>query len=456
MCFDLDSAPPIPPISGAAVSHDDLVLEAADGNRFAAFFATPEEPARVGVVILPDVRGLYRFYEELALRFAERGYTALAFDYFGRTAGVEKRDDDFEYMPHVQQTTPAGVQADVGACVAHLRAAGCAAVFTVGFCFGGRNSWLAAASGHDLDGAIGFYGRPGPGNDGSPGPTQRAAEMACSDPRPSGRRRSRDPRRGLARPSTTRSTAAGVEHEVVIYDGAPHSFFDRKQEEFAADSEDAWNRVLAFVGRLLLSGVRGRPKPELGRDRLHGCDDVRDVLVELEPEELRARVHLVAMDARGERRLLQLLLHGLRLQAVEPGRTHESARMHEARELVAREQHLLELRIAGHREMLGMREDGLDQLLGVALLAQDRRAVLRMLVERGVDLVVEVVQEGGRAPELLVLRRRGVRTTRPTPRRRARAAAAPRSSCSCVSVSHACSRVGRMAQYHSRRRWTPR
>ena len=41
------------PISGAAVSHDDLVLEAADGNRFAAFLATPEETAGVGVVILP-------------------------------------------------------------------------------------------------------------------------------------------------------------------------------------------------------------------------------------------------------------------------------------------------------------------------------------------------------------------------------------------------------------------
>ena len=37
MCFDTDSLPPIPVISGAAVSHDDLVLEAADGNRFAAF-----------------------------------------------------------------------------------------------------------------------------------------------------------------------------------------------------------------------------------------------------------------------------------------------------------------------------------------------------------------------------------------------------------------------------------
>ena len=179
MCFDLDSAPPIPPLSGAAVSHDDLVLAARDGNRFAAFLATPEEPARAGVVILPDVRGLYRFYEELALRFAERGYAAVAFDYFGRTAGAEKRGDDFEYMPHVQQTTPDGVQADVGACVEHLREAGCAAVFTVGFCFGGRNSWLAAAAGHGLAGAVGFYGRPGPGSDGSPGPAQRAGEMAA-------------------------------------------------------------------------------------------------------------------------------------------------------------------------------------------------------------------------------------------------------------------------------------
>src|SRR3990170_6946275 len=98
MCFDLDSAPPISELSGAAVSHYHLVLEAADGNQFAAFLATPEEPVRVGVVVLPDVRGLYRFYEELALRFAERGHHAVAIDYFARTAGAGKRGDDFPYM----------------------------------------------------------------------------------------------------------------------------------------------------------------------------------------------------------------------------------------------------------------------------------------------------------------------------------------------------------------------
>jgi carboxymethylenebutenolidase len=248
MCFDHDSLPPIPMISGAAVSHDDLVLEAADGNRFAAFLATPDEPRRAGVVILPDVRGLYRFYEELALRFAERGYSAIAFDYFGRTAGAEKRGDDFEYMPHIERTTPEGLQADVAACVAHLRASGCEAIFTVGFCFGGRNSWLAAASGHGLAGAIGFYGRPGPGRDGSPGPIQRAVEIAAPILALQG---GDDP--GIpveeSRSFDDALDAAGVEHEVVIYDGAPHSFFDRKYEEFAADSEDAWNRVLAFIER---------------------------------------------------------------------------------------------------------------------------------------------------------------------------------------------------------------
>jgi len=248
MCFDIDSSPPISPISGAAVSHDELVLEARDGNRFAAFAATPEQPARVGVVILPDVRGLYRFYEELALRFAERGYAAIAFDYFGRTAGASKRDDDFEYMPHVQQTTSDGITADVAAAVAHLRDTGCDSIVTVGFCFGGRHSWLAAAGGHGLAAAIGFYGRPGPGHDGSPGPTLRAAELSA-------------PILGLmggddagipldeVEAFDAALDEAGVEHEIVVYPGAPHSFFDRKYEEFAADSEDAWDRVLAFLER---------------------------------------------------------------------------------------------------------------------------------------------------------------------------------------------------------------
>jgi carboxymethylenebutenolidase len=246
VCFELDSAPPIPVIRGAAVSHEDLVLQASDGNRFEAFAATPDEPAEVGVVILPDVRGLYRFYEELALRFAERGIAAVALDYFGRTAGAAKRGEDFEYMEHVEQTTSEGVQADVRAAVEHLRSSGARTIFTVGFCFGGRNSWLAAAGGHGLAGAIGFYGRPGAGRDGTPGPAQRASQLeapilalqAGAD-----QNISAEDNAAFAEALD----AAGVEHELVTYDGAPHSFFDRSQEQFSSASDDAWERVLAFI-----------------------------------------------------------------------------------------------------------------------------------------------------------------------------------------------------------------
>jgi carboxymethylenebutenolidase len=248
MCFDADSLPPIPVLSGAAVSHDDLVLTSADGTECAAFSARPDGPVEACVVVLPDVRGLYRFYEELALRFAERGFAAVAIDYFGRTAGVAKRGDDFEYMPHVGETKPELIQADVAAAIEHLRGLGCESVFTVGFCFGGRNSWLAAASGHGLRGAVGFYGNPAERN-GVAGPTTRASEIEA----PILALQAGDDQnitKDLNDEFEAALTDAGVDHELVVYDGAPHSFFDRKQEQFADASDDAWRRTLGFIERL--------------------------------------------------------------------------------------------------------------------------------------------------------------------------------------------------------------
>jgi len=237
VCFDLDSSPPIPVLSGGALTHEDLVLHS--DTDFAAFAALPDEPGDAGVVILPDVRGLYRFYEELALRFAERGYPAIAIDYFGRTAGAAKRDDDFEYRPHVEQTTSEGVIADARAAVEWLRGRGVTSVFTVGFCFGGRNSWLAASWDLGLAGAVGFYGRPDAA-------IERVAQITCPIlALQAGADQHILPEDNAAFDEAL--TAARVEHEVVEYDGAPHSFFDRKQEEFANASADAWQRTLDFV-----------------------------------------------------------------------------------------------------------------------------------------------------------------------------------------------------------------
>jgi carboxymethylenebutenolidase len=245
MCFDSDSLPPVAPIAGASISHERLTLRAADGNELAAFLATPDEARATGVVLLPDVRGLYHFYEELALRFAEHGHAAIAIDYFGRTAGNSTRDETFEYMPHVDQTTDEGVQADTRAAVEHLRRVGFGTVTTVGFCFGGRASWVAAASGHGLAGAIGFYGSP-TRQRGGPSVVERVGAIES----PILALQAGDDQGITAEDNATFEralTEAGVEHEIVVYDGAPHSFFDRKQEDFADASADAWRRTLAFV-----------------------------------------------------------------------------------------------------------------------------------------------------------------------------------------------------------------
>jgi carboxymethylenebutenolidase len=247
MCFDADSHPPVAPIAGAAVDSGLVTLTAADGNRLAAYHARSADPSGPRMLVLPDIRGLFTFYEELALRFAEAGIDAVAIDYFGRTAGVGTRGADFEFRPHVDQTTWAGLSADIAAGVAGLRAdAPAARVFVVGFCFGGRLAFDAATLGLDLAGVIGFYGVPtGPRLD-IPAPAEVAGSMAC-------------PVLGLfggadqGIPADMIATfeqallAAEVPHELVTYEGAPHSFFDRKAAEFGDASADAWRRTLGFV-----------------------------------------------------------------------------------------------------------------------------------------------------------------------------------------------------------------
>ena len=165
MCHEPTDRAPFPPISGAAgaVETQKVVLQAADGNRFNAFSATVDDPDAPGVMILPDVRGLHPFYEDLAVRFAQAGINATAMDYFGRTAGLEDRGQDFDHMSHVAQMTPDGIGADTAATIAHLHSdpgGGATRVYSVGFCMGGRISFNQAWRDHGLAGVIGFYGGP--------------------------------------------------------------------------------------------------------------------------------------------------------------------------------------------------------------------------------------------------------------------------------------------------------
>jgi carboxymethylenebutenolidase len=250
MCFDPDSTPPIDDQPHSEVDCALLTLTADDGNELQAYAARPRTGSPTGVVVMPDVRGLYLFYRQLAERFAQACHAAVAIDYFGRTAGTGERDDDFLFMEHVAKTTRDGVQSDVDAAVAYLRSpagGGCEAVFTVGFCFGGRRSWVASAIGRDLAGVIGFYGRPGDGPDG-PGPTELATSMSVPVLALMGGADEGIPAADVAAFEQALA-AAGVPHEVITYPGAPHSFFDRKFVEYADASADAWQRVLSFIDR---------------------------------------------------------------------------------------------------------------------------------------------------------------------------------------------------------------
>lgn len=253
MCTDHDSHPPIEPIGGAAIDAASVTLTGEDGTPFRAYIAkadrAPGGPAGAGMVILPDVRGLHPFFEELALRYAERGISALAIDYFGRSAGTGERGDHFEHMPHVEATTWRNLSGDIRSAVGYLRGAdtGVRSVFTTGFCMGGRLSSMSATLGLGLAGVIPFYGWPvGTGSNGTPAPADSAAQIKGDVLAIYGGADAGIPK--AVRDAYDRALdAAGVHRETIVYPDAPHSFFDRKATAFAAASADAWDKALAFI-----------------------------------------------------------------------------------------------------------------------------------------------------------------------------------------------------------------
>jgi carboxymethylenebutenolidase len=250
MCFDTDSRPPMPPIRGGALDAGSVSLTSRDGTTVPAYAARADEPSGAGIVIIPDVRGLHPYYEELTLRFAEAGVHAVTVDLFGRTADTPRRGEGFEHEPHVMQLTAPSVMDDVAAAAAYLRTAEGGApdrLYTTGFCLGGRISFLQAAAGLGLTGVMGLYGWPaGPHRTGLPSPADEAPRFACPVLAIYGGADQGIPPE--VRDEFDRALeAASIEHRTVVYEGAPHSFFDRKAADFADASAAAWNEMLRFM-----------------------------------------------------------------------------------------------------------------------------------------------------------------------------------------------------------------
>ncbi len=228
----------------------DIDLTSSDGTVFSATYSVPTEArGAAAVLVLPDVRGLFDYYRNLTRAFAAAGYPAIAIDYFGRTAGTGTRGADFDWMPHLRQTDPTHVQADLASAQDHLaQLCGASSFVTVGFCFGGTQSYLATThAGLGLAGAVAFYGGLDETRLGVfPHPAGEAAKM-------SGRLLALYGGADPGIPDELRLefdqalTQAGVEHEFVVYPGAPHSFFDRAHDDYSQECADSWARTLKFL-----------------------------------------------------------------------------------------------------------------------------------------------------------------------------------------------------------------
>lgn len=234
MCFADGALAPAAPNAGEAGEQRALTLTAADGNALMAHECRAD--STIGIVVMPDIRGLHTYYRDLTVRLSECGWNAVAIDYFGRTADSDDRSDAFDWQTHIPQTTPEGVAADVKAAVEHLRSLGITQVFTLGFCFGGGYSWRQSADTPGLAGCVGFYGRsvqPLAVLDQMTAPLLMLvagadANIPVEDPKQV-------------------ADVARVEVDFVVFEDCPHSFFDRTATQHADACVQAWERIGAFI-----------------------------------------------------------------------------------------------------------------------------------------------------------------------------------------------------------------
>lgn len=241
MCHTSDSQPPAPPRRGAVAETADLHLTSADGTRLMAHLARPARPAGRAAVVLPDMRGLHGFYRAFAHRLAETGLTALAIDYYGRDLPDGPREQAPETMMPLATALPADqVAADARAAADRLHGDN-DTVFAVGFCLGGSHAWNQSAFDERMAGCAGFYGHP---DDCRPYVKQMRSPLLLL---------------GAGEDMLTPTadfhafdaelTEAGVRHTAVLYDGAPHAFFDVMADAYTDACADAWQRLLAFTAQ---------------------------------------------------------------------------------------------------------------------------------------------------------------------------------------------------------------
>jgi carboxymethylenebutenolidase len=233
----------------------EFVLETADGP-MAVFEATPEGDARGAVVVVQEAFGVNGHIRDVTTRFAAAGYHAVAPAYFHRAGGgaVEDYTDFSAIFPLFEGLSDDGIVMDTEATLEHLRGAGFTddQIGIVGFCFGGRVTFLASLR-WALGAGVGFYG----GGIATKGalPFPSLIEDAASLRTPwLGLYGDEDASIPVADVERLRAavSAATVDAEVVRYAGAGHGFHcDVRADYEPASAADAWTRTTDWFARHL-------------------------------------------------------------------------------------------------------------------------------------------------------------------------------------------------------------
>lgn len=230
-------------------------LTTVDGP-MACFEARPDEPARRAVIVVQEAFGVNHYMEGVTQRFADAGFDAVAPHFFHRAGGGTAPYDDFaQVIPLYEHLTDDGILIDLDAASAHLAtlAHEPAAVAVVGFCFGGRVAFLAAAR-RAFGAAVGFYGG-GIVTARFPQFPALVGEATTLQTPWLGLFGDDDGSIPVEDVETLRTALAGapVPAEVVRYPDAEHAFFnDQRPSNYNGEaSADAWVRTLAWFDRYL-------------------------------------------------------------------------------------------------------------------------------------------------------------------------------------------------------------
>jgi carboxymethylenebutenolidase len=215
--------------------------------------AEPDDEPRGGLVVIQEAFGVNDHIEDVTRRAAEAGYHAVAPDLFHRSGDEAvvpygQFDKVMEYFQDVKGD--ADVIVDVGAAIEHLRESRLddKQIGIVGFCFGGRVTFLTALR-FQLGAAVGFYGG-GIVTGRFPQFPPLVGEAASLETPWLGLFGDQDGSIPVDDVEALRDAlkSAKVDTEIVRYADAGHGFHCDKRPDYNADAaKDAWARTLAWL-----------------------------------------------------------------------------------------------------------------------------------------------------------------------------------------------------------------